>query len=138
MYMLKYIIEMKEILKIVGWGVIGFFSITGYFMNNMEFIPDNAKVYVIEEYKIWIPNAKWTDDIFKEQASGNENTKKSYENKVESVYSEITKGKYEGFELPETWKEQKKEIVWGKQESLLSSWIFSSQNRWNEDGSWNW
>ncbi|MBK9379971.1 MAG: hypothetical protein IPN39_01405 [Chitinophagaceae bacterium] len=127
-------------LNYVGIAIVVFISITGGFIHNREYIPDNAKIQVIEEYKIWIPDVEWANQIFQEQSYKNLNAKRVFENKIETTYSQIKSGKYKGFDLPESWKENegKARIVWGKNESILRSWIFPKKKKWNEDGSWNW
>ncbi len=127
-------------LNYVGIAIVVFISITGGFIHNREYIPDNEKIQVIEEYKIWIPDVEWANQIFQEQSYKNLNAKRVFENKIETTYSQIKSGKYKGFDLPESWKENegKARIVWGKNESILRSWIFPKKKKWNEDGSWNW
>lgn len=131
---------MTKLLNYIGIAIIVFIGITGGFIHNMEYIPDNAKILVIEEYKIWIPDVEWANQIFREQSNENLNAKRAYENRIETTYSQVKSGKYKGFDLPETWKENegKARIVWGKDESLLRSWILPKKKRWNEDGTWNW
>ncbi len=132
---------MNRVLNILGIVIFIFIGVTGGFIYHMEYIPDNAKVLVIEEYKIWIPNANWADKIFQEQSLIEPNTKRAYEKRIESTYSEVHDGRYRGFDLPESWQRKdggRARIVWGKEESLLRSWIFPKDERWNQDGSWNW
>jgi hypothetical protein len=131
---------MKKIFSFLGIIIIVFAGVTGGLLYNKEYIPDNAKVYVIEEQRIWIPNAKWVDEIFQEQSTKDLNAKRSYDNKIESTYLEVKSGKHKGYELPESWGkgDGKAKIVWGREQSLLRSWILPSKKRWNEDGSWNW
>jgi hypothetical protein len=131
---------MRGALRSLGIAAFIFVGVTGGLIYDKESIPDNAKVFVIEEYKIWVPNTKWADQIFKEQSVGSSKTERAYENRIESTYSEVKNGKFKGFDLPESWKENegKTRIVWGKEESLLRSWILPKDKRWNEDGSWNW
>ena len=106
----------------------------------MEHIPDNAKILVIEEYKIWIPNTDWSNEIFLEQAQNDRNARKAYDKKIATTYFEIKNGKYKGFSLPEEWNtnEGREQIYWGSKESLLRSWLFPKKKKWNEDGTWNW
>jgi hypothetical protein len=131
---------MTKVFKYIGISIIVFTGITGGFIHNMEYIPDKAKILVIEEYKIWIPDTEWANQIFREQSKENLNAKRAYENRIEATYSQVKIGKYKGFDLPETWKENegKARIVWGKDESLLRSWILPKKKKWNEDGTWNW
>lgn len=131
---------MSKLQKYLGVTILVFIGITGGFIHNMEYIPDNAKILVIEDEKIWIPNAEWSNIIFEEQSRQDGNAKRAYENRIETTYSQVKTGKYKGFDLPETWKknEGKARILWGKDESLLRSWILSKKSRWNDDGSWNW
>jgi hypothetical protein len=131
---------MNKSLKIILIALFIFVGVTGGLISNKEYIPDNAKIFVIEEYQLWIPNAKWADKIFQEQSSQDPNAKRSYDIKVESTYFEVKNGKYKGFQLPKSWEKEDgtARIVWGKDESLLRSWILPKQNRWNVNGSWNW
>ncbi len=131
---------MKKLFSGIGIALFIFVGITGGLISNKEHIPDNAKILVIEEYHTWIPDANWANEIFLEQSVEDLNTKTSYENAIRSRYLEIKKGKYKGFQLPESWTEMDggARIIWGKDESLLRSLIFPKENRWNIDGSWNW
>lgn len=131
---------MNKLFSIIGIVIFVFIGVTGGMLYNKEYIPDNAKIFVIEEYRTWIPNVKWVDEIFQEQSTKDLNTKRSYDNKIGSTYLEIKSGKYKWFELPQSWKigNGKDKIFWGKDESLLRSWILPKKKRWNEDGSWNW
>lgn len=131
---------MESIFRIIFTLIIGFLFVTGFMINEMEHIPDNAKIYVIEEYKTWIPKADWVDDIFEEQSLSDANAKRSFDGKIESNYLEVKKGRFKDFQLPEEWRKNdgKSRIVWGKQQSLLMSWFFEKEERWNNDGSWNW
>lgn len=131
---------MNTLIKYIVIGIIVFIGITGGFIHNMEHIPDNAKILVIKEYKIWIPNSDWSNEIFQEQALQDRNAKRAYENRIEATYLQVKSGKYKGFDLPETWKENegKTRIMWGKDESLLRSWILPKKKKWNVDGTWNW
>ena len=131
---------MNKLITTIITAIIIFLGLTGTFIEVKEYIPGNAKIFVIEENRIWIPSAPWANEIFKEQASKDFRTKLSFDNKIESTYSEIQNGRYKGYELPESWKEEdyKERIFWGKDQSLLRSWVMPKQKRWNKDGSWNW
>ena len=131
---------MTKLVNYIGIFIILFIGITGGFINNMEYIPDNAKIIVIEDYKIWIPDAEWSNKIFQEQSYQDRNAKRAYENRIETTYAQVKSGKYKGFDLPETWKENEgiTRIMCGKNESLLRSWILPNKQKWNEDGTWNW
>lgn len=131
---------MKKLFNYLVIGFLIFVGITGVLIQDMEFIPDNAKVLVIPEYKTWIPNSQWANEIFQEQSEEHVAAKKAFDNKISTTYYEVKKGKYNGYELPETWNsnEGKERIYWGKKQSLLRSWILPKKNRWNKDGSWNW
>lgn len=130
---------MSKILTYIGVTALIFIIVTGGLMNHSESIPDNAKIFVIEEYETWVPNVGWVEEIFRKQAADDINAAKSYDEKIATTYMEVKKGgRYEGFELPESWQSDKNEIVWGRNQSLLMSWVFPEENRWNEDGSWNW
>ena len=120
---------MSQVLKYTGIGLIIFYTITGVLMKHMEFIPDNAKIHIVEEHQIWIPNAQWS----------NEDYKLVDPFFVESIYFEVKKGKYKGFQLPKKWQneEGKARIYWGVNESLLMHWILPEKNRWDKEGNWS-
>lgn len=130
---------MRKILQYFGAAILLFLVITGGFIFNMEYIPDNAKIYVIDEYQTWIPDAIWVDEIYLEQASHDINASRTYDNRIETTYTEVKKGKYKGYQLPESWREKGGEsrIFYGKKESILRSWIFPKENRWDEEGNWS-
>ncbi|MCF8227362.1 MAG: hypothetical protein K9G58_06065 [Bacteroidales bacterium] len=133
---------MSKIFSTLAIILMFFIGITGWMIiHNREYIPENAKIFVLEEYQVWIPNAEWADNIFQELSLTDLNVRRVYKSKVESTYGEVENGKYEGFQLPESWKKEigADRIIWGREsESLLRSWIFPKKNRWNKDGSWNW
>ena len=126
---------MKKLITIVVIATIIFLGLTGGTVIVKEYIPGNAKIFVIEENRIWIPNAPWTNEIFEEQASKDYKTKRSFDNIIESTYSEIQTGRYKGYELPELWKkeEYKQRIFWGKDQSLLRSWVMPKEKRWKKE-----
>jgi hypothetical protein len=131
---------MRKVLNVIGILIFLFIGITGGFIFQREEIPYNAKIYIIEEYHVWIPKVQWAEEIFREQTKNNPNAERSYKNKIISTYFEIKKGKYKECKLPPSWIENdgRKRIIWGSRESLLRSWVFPKKRRWNKDGSWNW
>lgn len=106
---------MNRIIKFIATILFVFIGITGGMIyTSREHIPENAKIIVIEEYQIWIPNIEWADKIFQEQASQDINANRIYKSKVESNYFEVKKGRYKGFQIPASWKEENgyERIVW--------------------------
>lgn len=133
---------MERIIKFFLSILFLFVGITGGMLyTGTERIPDNAKIFVLEEYQLWIPNVDWSYKILHEQSLQDTNTERIFRNRIETVYSKVENGQYKGFKLPKEWQNKNgtDRIIWGKKsESILRNWILPRKKRWNEDGSWNW
>ncbi|MBU1013252.1 MAG: hypothetical protein KKG99_09605 [Bacteroidetes bacterium] len=133
---------MNRIIKFILSILFLFVGITGGMLYaGTEHIQDNAKILVMVEYQLWIPNVDWANKIFHEQSLQDSNTERIFRNRIETVYSEVKIGQFKGFQLPEEWQKENEtdRIFWGKKsESMLRNWVLPRKKRWNLDGTWNW
>ena len=134
-----------NIFKYAGGLLIMFIGVTGGLISEMEYIPDNAQIMVVEENKMWFPDAEFARETLMQMAKSVKDEDISLALTIadaanlgeKTTYEQVKKGnKYEGYKTLPIWESNENSVRRGWYGSLLLSW-FAKKKRWNEDGSWN-
>jgi len=124
-------------MKKVIYFILGIIALLAMFTRDIEMIPDDAKVYVFPNKQIWVPDNPDGNIVFNLEYHPDADSFFSYaDNAVESTYSQVKEGKYSGYALPKELG-AKQNYMTGYNINSLMGFIFGKENRWNEDGSWN-
>jgi len=127
-------------MKYLGYVLIGLFALS-FLIQEIPAIPDNAQIDVFQSQGYWLPHAPFTGDWFDEALDDPKRQELALEllsDMTPATWDDVKPGgRHEGFVLLPGRKTYTDSYTTGRSRSALMAMIFGTDERWNDDGTWN-